>query len=58
MLATSGGNLFTWLGGYGTLLGVIAKESLPPLLLGLFDFGWFFRLAVAGTFYYASAERR
>ena len=118
MLATSGGNLFTWLGGYGTLLGaiagimlvdyylvrkatlnvddlyrrngayeysggwnpkalmafalgvlpclpgylavsgVIAKESVPPLLLGLFDFGWFFSLAVAGTFYYACAERR
>lgn len=44
--------------GYLAVSGVIAKESLPPLLLGLFDFGWFFSLAVAGTFYYATARRR
>jgi nucleobase:cation symporter-1, NCS1 family len=117
LLATSDGYLFTWLGGYGTLLGAIAgillvdyyllrrkqlkvddlyrldgaygyskgwnlkavlafalgvlpclpgylavsgvipKESLPPLLLSLFDFGWFFSLAVAGTVYYLTAPR-
>ena len=118
LLATSGGYLFTWLGGYGTLLGAIAgillvdyyllrkaelnvadlyrrdgeyeysagwnpmaviaflvgvlpclpgylavsgvidKASLPPLLLGLFDFGWFFSLAVAGAVYFVTAKRR
>lgn len=118
LLATSGGYLFTWLGGYGTLLGaiagillvdyylvrrtrlaigdlyrrggayeysggwnvqaliafavgvlpclpgylavsgLIAKESLPPLLLALFDFGWFFSLAVAGGYYYLTAKKR
>lgn len=118
LLATSGGYLFTWLGGYGTLLGaiagillvdyylvrntelkiddlyrrggeyeytggwniqaliafalgvlpclpgylavsgIIAKESLPPLLLSLFDFGWFFSLAVAGVYYYITAKKR
>jgi len=118
LLATSGGYLFTWLGGYGTLLGAIAgillvdyyllrkaelnvadlyrrggeyeysagwnpmaviaflvgvlpclpgylavsgvidKGSLPPLLLGLFDFGWFFSLAVAGAVYFVTAKRR
>ena len=117
LLATSGGYLFTWLGGYGTLLGAIAgillvdyylvrktelniddlyrrggeyeysggwniqaliafalgvlpclpgylavsgiilKESVPPLLLSLFDFGWFFSLAVAGTYYYLTAKK-
>ncbi len=117
LLATSGGYLFTWLGGYGTLLGAIAgillvdyylvrktelkiddlykrggeyeysggwnlhaviafalgvlpclpgylavsgvipKESVPPLLLGLFDFGWFFSLAVAGIYYYLTAKK-
>ncbi|WP_374435234.1 NCS1 family nucleobase:cation symporter-1 [Inhella sp.] len=117
LLATSGGYLFTWLGGYGTLLGaiagillvdyylvrkaqlkvddlyrrggafeysngwnwkaviafalgvlpclpgylavsgVIAKDSIPPLLLGLFDFGWFFSLAVAGLVYFLTAKR-
>ena len=117
LLATSGGYLFTWLGGYGTLLGaiagillvdyygvrkaelkvddlyrrggafeysngwnwkavmafalgvlpclpgylavsgVIAKDSIPPLLLGLFDFGWFFSLAVAGLIYFLTAKR-
>jgi len=118
LLATSGGYLFTWLGGYGTLLGAIAgillvdyyfvrktelklddlyrrggdyeysngwnmhaliafalgvlpclpgylavsglvaKEAVPPLLLGLFDFGWFFSLFVAGTYYYLTAKKR
>lgn len=118
LLATSGGYLFTWLGGYGTLLGaiagillvdyylirktelkigdlyarggayeysggwniqaliafalgvlpclpgylavsgVIAKDSLPPLLLSLFDFGWFFSLAVAGAYYYLTAPKQ
>ena len=118
LLATSGGYLFTWLGGYGTLLGAIAgilladyylvrktelkladlyrrggdyeyqggwnvqaliafvlgvlpclpgylavsglvdKAAVPPLLLALFDFGWFFSLAVAGAYYYLTAKKR
>lgn len=118
LLATSGAYLFTWLGGYGTLLGaiagillvdyylvrktelklddlyrrggayeysggwnlqaviafalgvlpclpgylavsgVIAKEGVPPLLLNLYDFGWFFSLAVAGLYYYLTAPKQ
>jgi NCS1 family nucleobase:cation symporter-1 len=118
LLATSGGYLFTWLGGYGTLLGAIAgillvdyylvrkselkvddlyrrggeyeysngwnvqaliafalgvlpclpgylavsgvidKAAVPGLLLALFDFGWFFSLAVAGTYYYLTAKKK
>jgi NCS1 family nucleobase:cation symporter-1 len=118
LLATSGGYLFTWLGGYGTLLGaiagillvdyylvrktelklddlyrrggeyeyrggwnpqaviafvlgvlpclpgylavsgLIAKSAVPPLLLGLYDFGWFFSLAVAGLYYYLTAPKK
>lgn len=118
LLATSGGYLFTWLGGYGTLLGAIAgillvdyylirktelkvddlyarggdyeysggwnakaliafaigvlpclpgylavsgligKDGLPPLLLSLFDFGWFFSLAVSGIVYYLSMPKK
>ncbi|MED5620288.1 NCS1 family nucleobase:cation symporter-1 [Ideonella sp. BN130291] len=118
LLATSGGYLFTWLGGYGTLLGAIAgilladyflvrrtelnvpdlyrrggdyeysggwnvqaliafvlgvlpclpgylvvsgiadKASVPPALVSLFDFGWFFSLAVAGAYYFFTAKRR
>ncbi|MCY4745144.1 NCS1 family nucleobase:cation symporter-1 [Pelomonas sp. UHG3] len=117
LLATSGGYLFTWLGGYGTLLGAIAgilltdyylirrtelnsadlyrrggayeysggwngrallalalgvlpclpgylvvsgvldKASVAPALVTLFDFGWFFSLAVSGTVYYFSMPR-
>jgi NCS1 family nucleobase:cation symporter-1 len=118
LLATSGGYLFTWLGGYGTLLGAIAgillvdyyllrrtelkvddlyrrggeyeysngwnmraivafllgvlpclpgylavsgivePAAVPGPLLGLFDFGWFFSLAVAGSCYYLTAKKR
>lgn len=118
LLATSGGYLFTWLGGYGTLLGAIAgillvdyyllrraelkvddlyrrggeyeysngwnmraifafllgvlpclpgylavsgladQAAVPGVLLGLFDFGWFFSLAVAGSCYYLTAKKR
>ena len=118
LLATSGGYMFTWLGGYGTLLGGIAgilltdyyllrrtelnsadlyrrggeyeysggwnpralialalgvlpclpgylvvsgvvdKASVAPTLVTLFDFGWFFSLAVSGTVYYLSMLRR
>lgn len=118
LLATSGGYLFTWLGGYGTLLGaiagillvdyylvrktelklddlyrrggeyeyrggwnpqaviafvlgvlpclpgylavsgLIAKSAVPPLLLSLYDFGWFFSLAVAGLYYYLTAPKK
>lgn len=117
LLASSGGYLFTWLGGYGTLLGAIAgilladyylvrrgalaiedlyrrggayeyrngwnpqaliafflgvlpclpgylavsglvdKGHIPALLLGLFDFGWFFSLAVAGGYYWLTARK-
>jgi NCS1 family nucleobase:cation symporter-1 len=117
LLATSGGYLFTWLGGYGTLLGAIAgilladyylvrkgelkvddlyrrngayeysggwniqaliafalgvlpclpgylvvsgvldKASVNASLVSLFDFGWFFSLAVAGAYYFATAKR-
>ena len=117
LLATSGGYLFTWLGGYGTLLGAIAgillvdyyfvrkgelrinelyvrggayeysggwnmqaltafligvlpclpgylvvsgvlpKESVPALLVSLFDFGWFFSLFVAGAYYGLTAKK-
>ncbi|KQW51146.1 MULTISPECIES: NCS1 family nucleobase:cation symporter-1 [unclassified Roseateles] len=118
LLATSGGYLFTWLGGYGTLLGAIAgillidyyfirrtelnsadlyrrggeyeysggwnvralialalgvlpclpgylavsgvvdKAAVAPWMISLFDFGWFFSLAVSGTVYYLSMPRR
>jgi len=37
--------------------GLIAKDSIPPLLLGLFDFGWFFSLGVAGLIYFLTAKR-
>jgi NCS1 family nucleobase:cation symporter-1 len=116
LLATSGGYLFTWLGGYGTLLGAIAgimlvdfyvlrrghlvsddlyrrggvyeysggwnvqaliafalgvlpclpgylvvsgfvpAASIPAVLVSLFDFGWFFSLAVAGAWMYLSSQ--
>lgn len=118
LLATSGGYLFVWLGGYGTLLGAIAgillvdyylvrrtqlnvedlyrrggeyeysggwnlhaliafalgvvpclpgylvvsgvlsAGAVPAGLVSLFDFGWFFSLVVAGTYYYLTAKRR
>lgn len=117
LLSTSGGYLFAWLGGYGTLLGAIAgillvdyyfvrgteykikdlyrrggeyeysngwnvqaliafalgvlpclpgylvvsgwlaRDAVAPALVGLFDFGWFFSLAVAGTYYYFTAKK-
>jgi len=117
LLSTSGGYLFTWLGGYGTLLGAIAgillvdyylvrkgnlkvddlyrrngdyeysggwntqaliafalgvlpclpgylvvsgvldKASVNASLVGLFDFGWFFSLVVAGTYYFVTAKQ-
>ncbi|MEO8410347.1 MAG: NCS1 family nucleobase:cation symporter-1 [Propionivibrio sp.] len=117
LLATSGGYLFTWLGGYGTLLGAIAgilmvdyylvrkgklevddlyrrggtyeysggwnvhaliafalgvlpclpgylvvsgvleRTAVNPTLVSLFDFGWFFSLAVAGGYYFLTAKR-
>lgn len=118
LLATSGGYLFTWLGGYGTLLGAIAgilltdyylirrtelnstdlyrrggeyeysrgwnvraivalllgvlpclpgylvvsgvldKSAVAPVLVTLFNFGWFFSLAVSGTVYFFSMPRQ
>ena len=117
LLATSGGYLFTWLGGYGTLLGAIAgvllvdyylirktqlkvqdlyvrggeyeytngwnlhavaafvlgvlpclpgylavsgvvsPDSVGALWKSIFDFGWFFSLAVASTYYYLTAKK-
>ena len=117
LLATSGGYLFTWLGGYGTLLGaiagillvdyylvrktqikvddlyvrggryeysngwnihaliafalgvlpclpgylavsgVISPDSVGPVWKSLFDFGWFFSLAVASIYYYLTAQK-
>ena len=44
--------------GYLAVSGLVAKDSVPPLLLGLFDFGWFFSLAVAGSYYYLTAKKR
>jgi nucleobase:cation symporter-1, NCS1 family len=118
LLATSGGYLFTWLGGYGTLLGAIAgilltdyylirrtelksadlyrrggeyeysrgwnaralialalgvlpclpgylavsgvveKASVATWMISLFDFGWFFSLAVSGAVYFFSMPHR
>ena len=118
LLATSGGYLFTWLGGYGTLLGAIAgillvdyyfvrkgelkiddlyvrggayeysggwnvqavmafiigvlpclpgylvvsgvlpAVAVPPMLVSLFDFGWFFSLFVAGAYYLLTAKKK
>ena len=117
LLATSGGYLFTWLGGYGTLLGAIAgvllvdyylirktrlkvedlyvrggryeytngwnmhavaafalgvlpclpgylavsgvvdANSVGQIWKSIFDFGWFFSLAVASTYYYLTAKK-
>jgi NCS1 family nucleobase:cation symporter-1 len=117
LLASSGAYLFTWLGGYGTLLGAVAgillvdyylirrtelkvadlyrrggayeysggwnihaliafalgvlpclpgylavsglipQDTVAPLLLSLYDFGWFFSLTVAGLYYYFTARR-
>ena len=117
LLATSGGYLFTWLGGYGTLLGAIAgillvdyyairkthlkvedlyvrggiyeytngwnlhaiiafvlgvlpclpgylavsgvvqPDSVGQVWKNIFDFGWFFSLAVASLYYYLATKR-
>ena len=44
--------------GYLAVSGVVDKASVPGLLLALFDFGWFFSLAVAGTYYYLTAKKK
>ena len=44
--------------GYLAVSGVIDKASVAPVLLSLFDFGWFFSLAVAGTYYYVTAKKK
>jgi NCS1 family nucleobase:cation symporter-1 len=36
---------------------VLDKASVNPGLVSLFDFGWFFGLAVAGAYYFATAKR-
>jgi NCS1 family nucleobase:cation symporter-1 len=37
--------------------GVLDKASVNPTLVSLFDFGWFFSLAVAGGYYYITAKK-
>ena len=37
--------------------GVLDKAAVNPTLVSLFDFGWFFSLAVAGTYYFITAKR-
>jgi NCS1 family nucleobase:cation symporter-1 len=43
--------------GYLVVSGVLDKASVNASLVSLFDFGWFFSLAVAGTYYFATAKR-
>jgi NCS1 family nucleobase:cation symporter-1 len=42
--------------GYLAVSGLIDKASVAPILLSLFDFGWFFSLAVAGVIYGLTAR--
>jgi len=44
--------------GYLAVSGVVDKGAVPGLLQSLFDFGWFFSLAVAGTYYYLTAKKK
>ena len=39
-------------------MGVLDKAAVAPALVTLFDFGWFFSLAVAGTYYYLTAKKK
>ena len=32
--------------------------GMPAIWLSLFDAGWFFSLAVAGTYYYVTAKKK
>jgi len=44
--------------GYLVVSGVLDKASVAPGLVTLFDFGWFFSLAVSGTVYFFSMPRQ
>ena len=44
--------------GYLVVSGVLDKASVAPALVTLFDFGWFFSLAVSGTVYFFSMPRQ
>jgi nucleobase:cation symporter-1, NCS1 family len=44
--------------GYLAVSGVVDKAAVAPWMISLFNFGWFFSLAVAGTVYYLSMPRR
>lgn len=44
--------------GYLVVSGLLAKDSVAPWLVQLFDFGWFFSLAVAGLYYFIAMSRR
>ena len=44
--------------GYLAVAGIISKDSVPDFLEGLFSFGWFFSLLVAGIYYYVMAGKQ
>ena len=44
--------------GYLAVSGVVDKGSVSAIWMLLFDSGWFFSLAVAGTYYYLTAKKR
>ena len=44
--------------GYLAVSGVVDKAGMPAIWLSLFDSGWFFSLAVAGTYYYLTAKKK
>jgi NCS1 family nucleobase:cation symporter-1 len=43
--------------GYLVVSGVLDRASVAAPLVSLFDFGWFFSLAVAGSYYLITAKR-
>ncbi len=43
--------------GYLAVSGVLDPERVPSLWRNVFDFGWFFSLAVAGLYYYLTAPK-
>ena len=43
--------------GYLAVSGVVEKSAVPAGLITLFDFGWFFSLAVAGLVYYFTSPK-
>ena len=64
MLAASGAQNRTGaytVGGIAVCMavsGVVDKAAVAPWMISLFDFGWFFSLAVSGTVYFLSMPRR